>query len=344
MKAAVFRGIGDVRIEDVPEPEAGPEDVVVEVSMCGICGTDLHTYVHGRLVESGQVMGHEFSGRVISAGDAVVGVTVGDRVTATGIVPCETCPRCVEGRTNLCHTAWSTAIAFGRPGAFAQRVRIPRPTLGKTIFKLDDNVSDEAGATVEPLAVGVHAVKLAPGIKGGTALVLGLGPIGQQIVQVLRAYGARRVIGVEISPLRLSIARELGAEAVDGSPGVEQALADVLGDDAIDVVFECSGVPALATAALDVVRAGGTVVTVAVYGSPAAPNPNVIVAKELRYLGSIAYTSEDYADAIELLRTGQVRADALINRHERLDDIGAAFQVQLEKEHALRILVTPNSD
>jgi (R,R)-butanediol dehydrogenase / meso-butanediol dehydrogenase / diacetyl reductase len=342
MKAAVFKGIRDVRVEEVPDPEAGAEDVVVEVSACGICGSDLHTYLHGTFVQPGQIMGHEFSGRVVEAGDAVEGLAVGDRVTAVPIVACGECPRCAEGRYNLCAVAWTTGIAYGKPGGFAERVRIPGAKLGENVFRLGDEVDDEAGSTVEPLAVAVHAVKLAEGVRGSTALVLGLGTIGQQVVQVLRAHGAARVIGVDLSALRLDAARELGAEAVDGSPGIAEALAGVLGEgDEIDLVFECSGVPALATAAIDAVRGGGTIVVLALYDDPVSYNPTALVQKEVRLQGSIAYTSEDFADAIELLRTGAARADALITQRERLDDITAAFGVQLEKDRSLKVLVTP---
>jgi 2-desacetyl-2-hydroxyethyl bacteriochlorophyllide A dehydrogenase len=344
MKAAVFRGIESIGVEEVPTPEAGADDVVVEVSVCGICGSDLHTYLHGSFVEPGQIMGHEFSGRVVEAGADVEGLAVGDRVTAVPIVPCGECARCAEGRYNLCAVAWTTGIAYGKPGAFAELVRIPHSVPGENVFKLDDDVSDEAGATVEPLAVAVHAVNLLDGVDGSTALVLGLGTIGQQVAQVLRARGAARVIGIDLSELRLDAARELGADAFDGSPGVEQVIADALGDgEEIDLVFECSGVPALATAAIDAVRGGGTIVVLALYDDPVTFNPTALVQKELRLQGSIAYTSKDFAEALELLKSGAARADTLITQRERLDDVADAFLVQLEKDRSLKVLVKPNS-
>src|ERR687886_788037 len=171
MKAAVFKGVQDIRVEDVPEPEAGPRDVVVQVNACGICGSDLHTYLHGSFVQPGQVMGHEFSGRVVEAGPEVAGLQVGDRVTAIPIVPCGKCARCAEGRYNLCENAWTSGLAYGRPGAFAERIRIPGAVVGENIFVLGDDVSDEEGATVEPLAVAVHAVNLVERVEGATALV-----------------------------------------------------------------------------------------------------------------------------------------------------------------------------
>ena len=339
MKAAVFKGIGELAVEDVAEPEAGPGDLVIEVAVCGICGSDLHTYQHGSFVEPGQVMGHEFVGTVISAGADVEGLAPGDRVTASPIVPCGTCARCQEGRFNLCALAWTTGIAYGRPGAFAERLRIPDAVAGQNVFKLPDHVSDEAGSTAEPLAVAVHAVRLVDGLEGATAVVLGLGTIGQQVVQVLKAYGAGRVIGVDISELRLDAARQFGAETVNGIGGVTAAL-----DGAeVDVVFECSGVPALASAALETVKSGGTIVVLALYDAEISFNPTALVQQEIKLQGSIAYTSDDFAEAVRLLSSGEAQAGPLITQREPLDAVSAAFAVQLEKDRSLKVLVAPNA-
>ena len=343
MKAAVFRGVQDMQVEDVEAPKADAGDVIVAVTQCGICGSDLHTYLHGSFVEPGQVMGHEFVGEVVETGDAVKGIAVGDRVTASPLQPCNECARCAEGRYNLCGKAWTQGIAYGKPGAFAELVRIPGAISGQNIFPLGDDVSDDAGALTEPLAVAVHAVKLAEPVAGATAVVLGLGTIGQQVVQALRAAGAGRVIGVDISQLRLEAAGTLGAEALDGSAGLEGVLASALSDgEEIDMVFECSGVPALANTALEQVRAGGTIVVLALYDDPVTFNPTVLVQKEIRLQGSIAYTGEDFADAVELLRSGKAQATPLITQRAALDDIGEAFEVQLQKDRSLKVVVIPN--
>lgn len=342
MKAAVFKGVEDLQVEDVPDPEAGPDDVVVAVKAVGVCGSDLHTYLHGSFVQPGQIMGHEFAGEVVEAGDAVEGVAVGDRLTASPLVPCQDCPRCAEGRYNLCAAAWTQGLAYGRPGAFAERIRIPNPVPGQNVFPLGDDISDEAGALVEPLAVAVHAVKLAAPVEGATCLVLGLGTIGLQVVQALKAHGAGRIIGVDLSALRLEAARTLGAEALEGAEGPDAVLDGALASgDEIDMVFECSGVPALATAALDRVRGGGTVVVLALFDDPVTFNPTLLVQKEIRLQGSIAYTGEDFADAVAMVRDGKAQSEPLITHRESLDDISEAFGVQLEKDRSIKVLVRP---
>ncbi|HWE09115.1 MAG TPA: zinc-binding dehydrogenase, partial [Solirubrobacteraceae bacterium] len=180
-------------------------------------------------------------------------------------------------------------------------------------------------------------------IGGTTALVLGLGTIGQQVVQTLRARGAQRVIGVDVSELRLNAAAELGAEVLNGGGGLAEALAQRLGPGGeIDVVFECSGVPAVAGMALEQVRAGGAIVVLALYDDPVTFNPTVLVQREIRLQGSIAYTGDDFADAVELISAGKVKAGPLITQRHRLEDIGEAFEVQLQKDRSLKVLVTPD--
>jgi 2-desacetyl-2-hydroxyethyl bacteriochlorophyllide A dehydrogenase len=342
VRAAVFKGVEDIQVEEVPAPEAGAEDIVVKVHACGICGSDLHTYQHGSFVQPGQVMGHEFVGEVVEVGDQVDGLAVGDRVTASPVVPCMECARCKEGRYNLCAVAWATGIAYGRPGGFAELVQIPTAVPGENVFPLGQEVSDEAGALVEPLAVAVHAVRLVEPVKDGTALVLGLGTIGLQVIQALRAQGAGRIIGLDLSATRIQAASELGAEALDASLGAGEALAGALGEgDEIDLVFECSGAPAAAEAAIAHVRAGGTIVVLALYDEPVTFDPTALVQREIRLQGSIAYTSADFREAVRLLSTGAAEVGPLVTHRKPLEEIAEAFSVQLQKDESIKVLVTP---
>ncbi|HXH97049.1 MAG TPA: alcohol dehydrogenase catalytic domain-containing protein, partial [Gaiellaceae bacterium] len=189
MRVGVYRGIRTIAVEEVPEPVAGLSDVVLEVKACGICGSDLHTFLAGALVQPGQVLGHEFSGEVIEVGSAVSGISLGDRVTGIPIQPCDRCRRCNEGLGHLCEQMHETGIGFGIPGAFADRVRIPNATLGVNTHLLPDELSYEDGASVEPLAVAVHCVRRSAAQAGQSAFVFGLGTIGLHVAQVLLAHG-----------------------------------------------------------------------------------------------------------------------------------------------------------
>src|SRR5439155_10156985 len=152
-------------------------------------------------------------------------------------------------------------------------------------------------------------------------------------------HGAKHVIGVDLSELRIDAALQLGADAVDGSAGLEQVLASTLGEgEEVDVIFECTGVPALAAAAIDTVRAGGTIVVLALYDDPITFNPTTLVQREIRLQGSIAYTSDDFREAVELLSSGTAQAGPLITHRKPLDEIGEAFSVQLQKDESIKVL------
>jgi (R,R)-butanediol dehydrogenase/meso-butanediol dehydrogenase/diacetyl reductase len=336
MRAGVFRGIRRVPVEEVPEPVAGPADIVLGVRACGVCGSDLHAYTTGLFTEIGQVMGHEFAGEVVEAGSRVENIAPGDRLTALPIQPCGECRRCREGAGHLCEV-WNTrSVAFGLPGAFAERVRIPDAVLGGNVHRLPDRVTMEAGALVEPLAVAVHAVRRAAPAPGRVAVVLGLGTIGLQIAQTLLARGVS-VVGVETSALRRKVAADLGVEVVADAAAVE----DHLGDREADLVFEVTGAPALARRAVEVVKPRGLVMVVALYEEPVPFDATLVVQKEVSLRGSAMVTPDDFRDAIDLLATGTAKSEPLITRRMGLDRLGEAFEAQLDASATVKVMINP---
>ncbi len=337
MRVGVYRGIRSIVVEEVPEPVPGPSDIVLDVKACGICGSDLHTFLEGALVEPGQVLGHEFSGEVIEVGPAVSGIAVGDRVTGIPIQPCGECRRCDEGLGHLCEHMHETGIGFGIPGAFADRVRIPNATLGVNTHLLPPELSFEDGASVEPLAIGVHCVRRSGARAGQSAFVFGLGTIGLHVAQVLLAKGVSPVIGVDLSELRRRKAAELGIVALASLDG----LADVLDGRELDHVFECTGVPALVQGSIDLVRHRGTVTIVALYDEQATIDPMVLLHKEATIVAGAMVTPEDFADSLELLRTGEAVGEPLVTHRERLADLPAAFELQCDKGATIKVMVSP---
>ncbi len=334
MRAGVFQGARKLAIQDVPDPVAGATDVVLDVRACGVCGSDLHTYTTGRFAEAGQIMGHEFAGRVREVGAEVTDIAVGDRVTGLPIQPCGRCRRCRESAAHLCEVWATRSVAFGLPGGFAERLRIPDAVLGHNVHRLSATMSYEAGALVEPLAVGVHAVRLAHPRPGQSVAVLGLGVIGLQVAQVLGAHGVAPVLGVDRSPLRRSVARELGVTAFADA-------ADVPVDPEIDLVFEVTGSPELVAAAVELVRPRGLVLIVALYERSATWDPNRLVHKELTVRGSAMVTPRDFRDALDLLATGRAQADPLVTHRMPLAGLTDAFETQLDPERAVKVLITP---
>jgi (R,R)-butanediol dehydrogenase/meso-butanediol dehydrogenase/diacetyl reductase len=340
MRAGVFRGVRQVPVEDVPDPRPGPRDVVLDLKACGICGSDLHTYLAAQLAEVGQIMGHEFSGEVIHVGQEVAGIALGDRVTGPPIQPCGECGPCGEGLRHLCQAWTSRSIAYGLPGGFAERLRIPDAVLGGNVYKLPETLTFEDGALVEPLAVGVHAVGRADPRPGDVAVVLGLGTIGLQVAQVLLARGITQVIGADLSALRRSVAQELGVTAVSGAD-LGAAVARAAGDRPVDVVFEATGAPALVQGAMELVRPAGTVILIALYEQPAEIVPTLAVQKELTVRGSAIFTAQEFGEAVELLAAGKARAEPLITHRHALEDLGEAFETQLDKDAAIKVMVSP---
>lgn len=338
MRAGVFRGIRRMPVEQVAEPVAGPRDILLDVRACGVCGSDLHIYAQGSRTPVGQILGHEFAGEVLRVGDEVEGIAVGDRLTGLPIQPCGECRRCREGARHLCEV-WNTrSIAFGLPGAFAERLRIPNAVLGHNVHALPAGLDFEDGALVEPLAVAVHAVDQAEPRAGQVAVVLGLGTIGLQTAQVLRAAGLT-VVGVDLSAFRREIAARLGITAVDGAGDVAATIQRELGEREIDFVFEVTGVPELLQRAVELVRPRGMVVVVALYERVGDLNGSQVVSKEVTLRGSAMVTPDGFRRAIDLLARGEAQAQPLITQRMPLDRLGDAFDLQLDKNATMKVMI-----
>jgi (R,R)-butanediol dehydrogenase/meso-butanediol dehydrogenase/diacetyl reductase len=350
MRAARFHGRGDIRVDDVPDPQVGPGQVEVGVDWCGICGTDLHEFLEGPIFipqkgsphpitgsELPVVMGHEFAGVVSALGPGVTGVREGDRVAVEPYYVCGECVACAAGRYNVCRKLGFVGLS-GRDGGFAERCVVD----ARWVHPLGDLPTD-VGALVEPLAVGYHAVRLSGLRPGGTAAVFGAGPIGLVTTSALKAAGAGRVIVVEPAAARKAKAAGAGADEVVDPTGtdVPDAIRDLTGGGA-DVAFECAGVDAVLAAAIGSVRPGGTVVNVAIWGHVPRVAMNDLVLSEVTVLGSLAYCG-DHADTIALLRDGKVDAEQFITGRIGLADLvdGGFRELIDNKEENVKILVSP---
>src|SRR5215208_1148824 len=213
MRAAVLHAPGEIRIEERERPSPGPREVLVKITAVGVCGSDVHYYEHGRIgpfvVEAPLVLGHESAGRVVELGEGATRHAVGDRVALEPGVPCGRCRECRAGRYNLC----ADVRFFATPpvdGAFAEYVTIHEDFA----FGLPDSLSDQEGALMEPLSVGVWACRKAEVSAGDRVLVTGAGPIGQLAMQCALAFGATEVTVSDVNPHRLELARRTGATQI----------------------------------------------------------------------------------------------------------------------------------
>jgi L-iditol 2-dehydrogenase len=332
-RAAVLHAAGDLRIEPREVPEPGPREVLVEVAAVGVCGSDVHYYEHGRIgsfvVEAPMILGHESAGRVVAAGAEVTRHAVGDRVTLEPGVPCGECRECRAGRYNLC----KDVRFFATPpidGAFANFVAIHEDFA----FALPDGVSDEAGALIEPLAVGVWACQKAGVRAGDRVLVTGAGPIGLLVQQCALAFGATEVTVADVNPARLAVAERTGATRTVRSD--QEAL-----DLEVDAFVECSGHPAALKAGIAAVRPAGTVVVVGMGPEEDSVLPlSLIQNRELWLTGTFRYANV-YPTAIALVAAGKVDPEAIITGHFGLDEAEAALRAGREDPASVKAMVMP---
>ena len=347
MLAAQLWGAESLGLADLAEPELSAENqLVIEVSACGICGSDLHNYRSPTHAPSGRVLGHEFSGRVVSARQ-VAGVNVGDRIVVRPQIPCHECAMCTAGHFHLCLRGPAGIVGYGYDGGFAERALIPRATLNETVYLLPDAVEDRGGALVEPLAVGLHAVKQAGDVAGSVVLVLGAGTIGLATTQFLRLRGAGMVIVADPSELRRNAASLLGADLVVDptvqatSRAISRAAVRGPGPGWVDVVIDCAGASPALDDALRALRPLGTLVICATYGTQVPIAPDWIVGKELQVRGSFAYL-EEFPEVIAALAAGHVDPSQFISHELPLTDIAQAFRTQLDPTGSLKVLVRPD--
>ena len=343
MKALVLREYGTLVYEDVEAPEIGPDEVLVRVEACGICGSD----VHGLDGSTGRrqpplIMGHEAAGVVSAVGPAVAGWAAGERVTFDSTIYRLDDWYTRRGQYNLSDGRMVLGVSPGeyrRHGAFAEYVAVPHHIL----YRLPASVGFEQAAMVEPVAVAAHAVGLTPLAVGDTAVVVGAGMIGLCLLQVLRAAGCGRVFVVDPEADRREMARALGADVVLDPRG-----ADVAGEVArategrgADVAFEAVGIAETVATAIAAVRRGATVTLVGNL-SPAVELPlQAVVTRQLRLQGSCSIAGE-YPAALQMIERGLVNVDAMRSAVAPLSEGAAWFDRLYRKEPGLmKVILRP---
>ena len=309
--AAVLTGAQRLELREFPDPEPAPNGVVVDISHCGVCGTDLHAYSGGGF-QAPANCGHEWSGTVAAVGRGVVGLAEGDRVLGAVPPPCGTCPSCAAGHGKSCTTVLMVAAGMDADapphGAFASRVAVA----ADRVMQVDAALSDEEAAMVEPATVAYRAVRRSGLVLGDLTVVIGAGPIGLLVMQWARVAGAGEVLVVEPDPARQAMALALGASAV-AAPGAEgdQLVRDRSGGLGADMVFECAGRPGTIQGSVDTVRRGGSVCLVGVSEEPETIVPTVWLIKELSLVASLAYERSDFATTMSMMAAGRVRVAPL---------------------------------
>jgi L-iditol 2-dehydrogenase len=332
--AAVLHGAGDLRVGPHPMPSVGPREVLVEIRSVGVCGSDVHYYEHGRIgdfvVREPLVLGHESAGVVVDRGVDADRHEIGQRVALEPGVPCGRCRECRAGRYNLC----PYVRFFATPpidGAFARYVAIHQDFA----YPIPDQLSDDAGALIEPLSVAVWANRKAGTAIGSRVLVTGAGPIGVLAAQVARAAGAEHVAIVDVNADRLALATRLGADqAIDGRSGTDLATVEP------DILLECTGVEPVVRGGIQALRPAGTAVLVGMGATSDQSLPVArIQARELTVTGTFRYANT-YPEAIALAASGRVKLDEIVGARLPLDQAEAALRMGHTDPSVLKAVVT----
>lgn len=350
MKAAVWYGKKDVRVEEVPEPPSPKKgEVKIKVYQTGICGSDLHEYDAGPIFiptedlhpltgrKAPLILGHEFSGEIVEVGEGVTNVNVGDRVAPDAAQHCGECYMCKVNRYSVCEKLAFTGLMTD--GAFAEYVNVP----AYSCFKLLPELSNDAGALVEPLAVGFHAVRQGQLLLGDSAAVVGAGTIGLVTIQATRAAGASKVFAIEISKDRKEKAKDLGAIVLDPTQtDVAEEIKDQTDGQGVDVAFECIGKAETVNTCIQCAKRGGKIVVVGIFEKPGEINYNDLVFEEKEVVGSLAYCGE-FDSAIALLADGRIKAEPLITGKIKLVDIveNGFEELLRNRDSNIKILVEP---
>jgi (R,R)-butanediol dehydrogenase/meso-butanediol dehydrogenase/diacetyl reductase len=318
-------------LAECPDPEPAPGQAVVEVAYCGICGSDLHFRDVPELFPAGTVPGHEFSGRIVRAGEGVEGWSAGDRVCVLPFGQCGECASCLAGNEQVCPHAVSGGVGLGtgRPGGYAGQVVVDE----RMLFALPDSVDDRAGTLVEPLAVAIRAVDLAEVTPDEPVLVLGAGPVGLLTALVLRHRGMARVAVCSRNPARGQHATALGLSTIS----IEE-----VPDASPACVFECAGTPAAAQLAVQILRPLGRLLLVGLALEPLDLAAPPIVIKELQIRGVIAYRRAQFQAAIDMLAAGAIPVEDLITEVVPLSGAESAFQsLTTPGTDKLKVLLAP---
>jgi len=344
MEAAVLYGAKDIRVEKFNKPELLPGMVLLKIKRVGICGSDLHYFEDGycgAFVPSKPfILGHELTAEVIDVnGNEKNMPPIGARVTVNPARACGFCDYCKNGHGNLCRNTIMLGSGSTTPptnGAMAEFVTVR----ADQCHLLPHGMDDGAGAMIEPLAVGLHAIKQAGTVSGKRILVTGGGTIGLLTAVTAKAYGAAVVVVSDITEERRDTALFCGVDKVIDplDKNLKKQVKEMVGDG-FDIIFEASGAGSALRQAFDLVKPGGTIVQIGTLGTEDVPLPaNQLMVKEINFIGSFRYGNV-FGEAISLVNSGKINLDPFITAVFPITEINKAMVLAADKVNALKVQV-----
>lgn len=339
MRAAVYYSNDDVRVEELPRPEIGPDELLVRVIAGGICGSDVMQWY--RIKKAPRVLGHEIAGDIVEVGTNVQNYQTGQRVFVTHHVPCNECRYCREDNHTACDTLHSTNFD---PGGFAEFIRVPAINVRSGTYRLPDSVSYDAGTFVEPLGCVIRGQRIAGVKKGDTVLVIGSGISGVLHIQLARILGAKRVLATDINDYRLEMARNLGAEAAfNAADDIPARVRETNDGRLADVVILSTGAAPAFEQAFNSVERTGTLLLF----SPTAPDVKIplplydLYFKLVKIVFSYAAVKRDLDEAIDILAAGKMDVERMITHRLSLDEIQKGFDLVARADDSIKVIIAP---
>lgn len=328
---------GVIRINEIPVPVINENQVLLRIKRIGVCGSDIHVW-HGKhpFTSYPVVQGHEFCAVIEETGEKVKDKIPGMLVTATPQIVCEHCHPCLRGDYNICESL--KVKGFQAPGFAQDMVAVD----ASDVVVLPDNFSLEDGAFIEPLAVAVHSTGRVGELKGKNVVVFGAGTIGNLIAQASHTRGAANVLITDISNYRLNIAKKCGIKHVCNVAyeSFDDAVKKVFGDEGFQTAFECAGIEATITTAVESIEKGGTIVIVGVFADKAGIDLSLVGDRELILTGTLMYKREDYDQAVKWISKSEVSLRSLDSKHFDFGEYAQAYKyIEKQSDKSMKVFI-----
>lgn len=340
MLVAVYYNNKDIRIEDIPKPEIGPEEILLKVMASGICGTDVLEWY--RLPKAPRVLGHEATGIIEKVGKKVTKYSIGDRIFVSHHVPCNQCCYCMKDSHTACETLHTTNYF---PGGFSQFIRVPKINVETGIYKLTPNMTFEEGTFIEPLACVIRGQRLADINKCDNVLIIGSGMAGILHIQLSKIKGVQNVFAADINLDRLKLAKKFGADyIIDVKEDLVNQLKKINEGKGVDKVIVCTGAEKAALNALDCVDRGGTILFFAV------PDPSIKIPipitdfwrNETTIKTSYGASPKDLEEALKILSKKQINVSEMVTHTLDIREASKGFRLVAEAGKSLKVILKPN--
>ncbi len=340
MRAAMYYSNKDIRIEEMPVPKIGPDELLMRVQASGICGSDVLEWYRSK--KAPLVLGHEVAGDVVQVGDSIKNFKEGDRIAASHHVPCNTCYYCLTGHQTSCDTLRATNFD---PGGFAEFLRLPTINVDRGVYMLPEGMSYEDATFHEPLGCVIRAHRIARLGPGQSVMVIGSGIAGLLNIHLARASGAGRILAVDPVAYRLKEAKKFGAdEAIKPSEDAGACFRQMNEGRLADLVMVCTGAEDAILQAFEVVERGGTVVLFA----PTEEKTQIhFSVNELFFRNDVTITTSygaapyDSWMALQLIQSSTIKVNEMISHRLSLEETALGFQITAKAQDSLKVIIEP---